>query len=190
MPSACVTSQTPTRQVYTLSERCVCKAHPRSGSVVVLVLRVIRHIIHSSLYTTTTHTGGGGGGGVRDDSGSYRGAHDRGDDSDGCSILTLTSTSTLIWWFEPNSPVKGSPNIKGSFFLSKNSYMKFHRRNKKKKMKFPERNSGMKNSRYKKKNKSQSIYYVCPIRFLSSFVFICFVVVFLISSLLLWHMFE
>jgi hypothetical protein len=114
-----------------------CKNKNRKGSVVVLVLRVIRHIIHSSLYTTTTHTGGGGGGGVRDDSGSYRGAHDRGDDSDGCSILTLTSTSTLIWWFEPNSPVKGSPNIKGSFFLSKNSYMKFHRRNKKKKNEIP-----------------------------------------------------
>ena len=93
----------------------VCNAHPRSGSVVVLVLRVIRHITHSSLH----HHTHGGGGGVRDDSGSYRGAHDRGDDSDGCSILTLTSTSTLIWWFEPNSPVKGSPNIKGSFFYRK-----------------------------------------------------------------------
>ena len=57
-------------------------------------------------------------------------------------------------------------------------------------MKFPERDSGGGKIPGIKKNKSQSIYFVCPIRFLSSFVFICFIVVFLISSLLLWHMFE
>ena len=93
-----------------------CKNKNRKGSVVVLVLRVIRHITHSSLHTTTTHTGGGGGG-VRDDSGSYKGAHDRGDDSDGCSILTLTSPSTLIWWFEPNSPRERLTKYKRIFFF-------------------------------------------------------------------------
>lgn len=53
-----------------------------------IVLRVIRHITHSS-----SPRQGVGGGGVRDEA-PIR--YDRGDDSDGCSILTLTSTSTLI----------------------------------------------------------------------------------------------